>query len=159
MARRVTVAGGGFGIDTREFKNMVRALRQAQPEITRHLRSDLRAAGELVAEDARRRAGEHSTTIAATIKVRTVNAAVAVEAGGGDSPLAGLFELGNAGKGSSQTPSKGGTFRHPVYGRDVWVEQQMHPFLQPAALHNAPAVEKLILGALDAATQTIVLGR
>lgn len=46
--------------------------------------------------------------------------------------IAGLFELGNKGHGKTQTADEGGSFRHPLFGKDVWVEQPMHPFLLPA---------------------------
>lgn len=156
--RTVTVRGAG-GIDTRDFKNVAKALRRAQPELANGLRRDLRVGGLLVAAKAKTIADEHSTTISKTIKVRTSGATVVVTAGGADAPVAAPFELGNTGGRKSASAGRGGTFRHPVYGnRDVWVTQEMHPFLAPAALSEAPKVDAQIGRTLDRVTRTIVEG-
>lgn len=42
-----------------------------------------------------------------------------------------------------------GTFRHPVFGSDTWVEQQTHPFFFPAAAQVAPQVSRDMEAALD----------
>jgi hypothetical protein len=77
-----------------------------------------------MAEDAKRRAS-WSTRIPGTVKASAqgMNTAV-VKAGGASAPHAAAFE--HAGK--------EGPFRHPVHGHDVWVSQDAHPFLHPAAI-------------------------
>jgi hypothetical protein len=58
--------------------------------------------------------------------------------------IAGLFELGNKGKGKSRVATKSGKFRHPVFGdRSVWVDQPMHPYLLRAAMMNERKIEHL----------------
>lgn len=140
----------GYGIDTRDFRAFAKALRVASPEIAKELRVRLRGVGEIVAEEARTRASEHSTTIAATISVRTAGATVSVIAGGPDSLIAALFELGN--KGSRSTD----VFRHPVFGHGAWVSQAMHPYLQPALASKFNEVEIAAVEALDKAIEMVM---
>lgn len=157
--KTVTVLTGGSGIDTTEFKDAVKALRKAEPILQRELRRELRAAGMIVAVEARAIASKSSKTIPPTIKVRTAGATVAIIAGGADAPVAALFELGNTGDRRSSEAAGSGTFRHPVFGRDAWVEQDMHRFLAPAALANLKRVDARIFAALDAVTDTLVHGK
>lgn len=162
MARSITVGGAG-GIDASDFRAVARALRRASPALARDLRHNLRKAGDVVAQEARQIAGQHSTSIPPTIRVRTSGASVSVVAGGGSkgtepAAIAGLFELGNTrGRGRAQVADPSGKFRHPVYGhRNRWADQSMHPFLAPAGERKRPAVEALVEKALDEAVRTIV---
>ena len=131
-------------LDTKDVTRFASQMRKAAPLVYKDLGQNLRAAGELVANDARRRAS-FSSNIPATIKVRRRAAAVAVQAGPGTFPHAGeaaAFEhQGNP-----------GTFRHPVFGhREVWVNQQAHPFLQPAAEANVEQVAQMMENAFEQA--------
>lgn len=148
MARTqtVTIRQPGVGMDTTDFAKFAKALRRAAPKLTRELRGNLRKAGEVVANEARVKAANASVTIPPTIKVRVSGATVAVVAGGAGVPLAGLMEVGN--KGSRMS---GGTFRHPVFGNDVWVTQPTHPYLFPALDENIEAAMVLVTEALDLA--------
>src|SRR5580693_3531007 len=94
MARVIKGAGG---IDTREFKAVAKALRKAQPAMYKELAKNLRAAGKLVANDAKSIAGDHSASIPPTIKVRQRGTAVSVEAGG----VAGAAKLARAIQGAA----------------------------------------------------------
>ena len=140
-------------VDTADFSRFADALKRAAPEIRTRLRPRLQEAGELVAEEARSRAGEVSATVPSSIKVRVTGAAsVAIVAGGSGVPMAGLLELGNAGR------NGGATFRHPVYGnRHAWANQKMHPYLVPALdarAHEAvDAIAKVLDDAVEVATR------
>lgn len=151
MARNTTVTErSGKALNTTAYHDAAKALRLGAKHLNRELRKQLRAGGEIMAIEARKIAGEHSEKIPPTIKVRVAGATVAVVAGGAKAPVAGLFELGNKGKGKSQAASRRGTFRHPVFGnRENWVNQEMHPFLRPAAETTLPEAQEKILQALD----------
>lgn len=149
VTERIT---GGLGVNTSEFRDLARDLRLAGGATNRQFRRNMRGVGELIAQDARARASAHSKTIASTIKVRSAGATVEIRAGGPTVPLAGLFELGNVGgKAKSAKASEGGTFKHPVFGQDVWVSQKMHPYLHPAAEHKFPEALVLLTRAIDTA--------
>lgn len=156
--RTVTVRSReGLGIDTRELHDFVRGLKKANPVLRRSLRRRLRGAGEIVAAEARAIASRDSKSVPPTIKVRTAGASVMVVAGGEGVPLARLLELGNTGGAKSASATRSGRFRHPVYGqRNVWVSQDMHPFLMPAAAANIGRVEAEALAAVDEAIQALV---
>lgn len=83
--------------------------------------------GEEFKETARQIAGQYSSKIPPTIRAVPVPHGVAVRAGSADVPLAALYDLGNKGKGNRRSP----TFRHKVFGHDVWVEQDRHPIFAP----------------------------
>jgi len=52
-----------------------------------------------------------------------------------------------------------GQFRHPVFGnKEVWVDQDMHPFLTPAAERTAPRFTAKLVETLDEVTHTITFG-
>lgn len=129
-------------VDTRAFGRFARALKQTEPELAKGLRTALRAAGELVASDARERAS-YSRRIPGSIRVRTTGLTVSVVAGGAKAPNAGPLEHGG----------REGTFRHPVFGnRGVWVDQPGRPFLHPALYARravaVSAVEAALTGVL-----------
>lgn len=136
--------GGGVGVDTRDLKAFIGALRKASPTAAVGMRESLRAGGEIVAREARTLAGEHSDRIPATIKTRVRGATVSVVAGGANAPVAAPWEMGNKGSRSDST-----TFRHRVFGQDVWVEQARYPFLRPAAKQKAPELEAEVLKVAD----------
>jgi hypothetical protein len=109
--------------DTSELTALAKDLRRASPEAWKECRKQLRAAGFLVANDAKGRLG-YSTRIPASIKVRTTASGnVKVRAGGDLAPNAAPIE--NKGK---------GFVRHPVFGdRERWTEKNSHPaYLGPA---------------------------
>jgi hypothetical protein len=146
-----TLKSGGISVDTTDFRAFAKALRKAAPVLSAEMRTELRAAGEIVAAEARQRASDVSKSVPPTIKVRVSGATVSVVAGGNGKPLAGLLELGNAGSGG------GGKFRHPVFGnKKVWVSQDMHPFLFPALEARADEAQRGILNAVDKAVGIIV---
>ena len=149
----------GYGVDTRDFKLLAKALRTAQAELYAELHAELREMGQIVADEAKAIVSPYSETIPASIKVNVRGASVSVIAGGGgmEKPIAGLFELGNKRGGSkSAALTSRKQFRHPVYGnREVWVNQPMHPFLEPALQKQLPMVEARVTATLDRAARTI----
>jgi hypothetical protein len=79
-------------------------------------------------------AGTDVTGASATVRVSAEKA-----------PHARALEDGNTGSSSTTT------FRHPVYGRDWWANQDMHPFLGPAVASK----ERAIVAAIASAIETI----
>jgi hypothetical protein len=77
-----------------------------------------------------------------------IGASATVGVSAAKAPHARVLEDGNTG--SSPTS----TFRHPVYGRDWWVTQDMHPFLGPAKASK----EKAITAEIAAAIETLGMG-
>ncbi len=109
-------------IDVSDLKRLSVALKKAEPALQKQFLKDLSAAGQIVAARARANAS-FSSRIPRSIRVRRRGVSVSIEAGGTKAPDAAPFEHGG----------QSGTFRHPVFGQDVWVNQQAHPFLHPAA--------------------------
>jgi hypothetical protein len=164
---------GGSGIDTSEFKGVALALKAAQPMLRLELVRSLNAAGDLVAKDAAAIVAPYSESIPPTIKRRRRGVSVVVQAGGGrmwqylpaptsgqveESPLAGLFEMGNKGGSKSAAATGRGVFRHPVFNTGEWVDQEMHPFLSVAGKRNQAKVDALVYEALDAVAEEIAHG-
>lgn len=150
MATR-TISTGGVGIDVTEFKNVSKALRKASTRMPLSLRKKLKDAGEIVAEEARHRSSEHSTTIPGSIKVTTAGATIAIKAGGPGVPMAGLYEIGNT-RGSNN-----GYFRAPLFGdKEHWYDHKMYPFLVASAAAKADDLTAAILTVFDEALSTIV---
>lgn len=110
-------------IDGRELKRLGANLRKFAPEVEKQLKVDIRAAGEIVAEEARLVSGWYSSRIPGSIRSSFRGMSAVVSAGGAKAPHAVPFE-------HDGVP---GSFRHPVFGhREVWVDQRAHPFLSPA---------------------------
>lgn len=129
---------------------IARDMRKLPEETQKAVRPKLRAGGELVAADARVRAG-WSSRIPGTVRVRTSfredREKVSVIAGGSGAPHARPYE---------GIATQGDTFRHPVYGnREVWVAQDKRPFIFPAAEAKGEEVTGLIRAALDDAAASI----
>jgi hypothetical protein len=173
-------------IDAREFRSFARALKLARPALRRETIRNLRAAGDLIAKDAKAIAGEHSESIPPTIKTQVRGMRVGVQAGGKGNAraafnapygtltsnkalrqaeegiaLAGLYELGNKGESNkSSAAAERGVFRHPVFGHaDRWVDQERHPFLVPAAKKNEAKTQALVREALDKAMEVVVVAK
>lgn len=109
-------------IDTTGLRAFARSLRYVSVECAGRLRGTMLEVAELVAEEARRRCESDQARETIRAKVNGVNASV--EAG---TTIGRLMERGNTGGKSDAT-----TFRHPTFGHDPWVDQDMHPFLAPA---------------------------
>ena len=139
-------------INTSDFRKAARALKKAQPMLYKEVARSVTLAASLVASDAKVIAGEHSESIPPTIRKRRRGLAAEVVAGGPQTPIAGLYEKGNKGG------SKGDTFRHPVYGRDVWVQQPRYPFLAPSGRKNKAKIDALVIGGCERVRAFIING-
>lgn len=131
------------GIEASDLTKLQRDLKKANGDALKLFRAALKKGGDVVADSARSRIAGTSQRIASSIRVGATNKGVYVRAGSKAAPHAAAFEnFGNA-----------GTFRHPVFGnRDVWVEQQAHPFLVPSLEGNLDKVVDLVLEYLDQLT-------
>lgn len=143
---RSSRSGSLVTIDLSELREFSAIIRQTSPKVYRALGDGLREAGMVIADEARARSSTFSTRIPASIRVRKVGIRVSVTAGDENALDAAPLE------------NKGieGFFRHPVFGnRDVWVNQQAHPYLRPAAEaqgeRTADKVLESIARALDQA--------
>lgn len=137
----------GIEIDTSAFNKFARDLKRAEPALAKSLRTNLKLAGELVAVDARARAG-FSSRIPGKIKVGVAGKRIRVYVQKIPAPHAGeerAFEHGG----------RGGKFRHPVFGGNNWVAQEAKPFLRPAALAGRVAVERAAKRAVDDAMREL----
>lgn len=124
----------GVGIDARDLLRTAKALKSLDDRaFIRQLRRDLRTAAGPVLARAKANAGQVSAAVARSIVIETAfttkRTGVFVVAKrsrmpAGHESLPGLLERGQGGR--------GGSFRHPVFGRDVYVTQPTHPFLAPA---------------------------
>ena len=123
-----------FHIDASQLRSFASDLRRETRAIQRNIRTELKDAGEVVADEAREIVGEYSTKVAESIRVRARSSgSVVIEAGGEGLPEAYLFERGNADSGPTAE-----TWRHPVFGSltTSWQEQPMHRYLGPALEKN-----------------------
>jgi hypothetical protein len=132
-------------VDTRSLSRLSRELRAAAPDAQRAARARIKAAAEVVAQDARQRAS-FSRRIPDSIVVRGSGLRMKIVAGGDKAPDAAPLE----------NQGRQGTFRHPVFGnRERWVNQQARPFLAPALdAHRemvANEIEAAVVEAVDRA--------
>lgn len=109
-----------------EIEHLIRDLGKIPQDLKRELRPGLRAAGRVVADEAKVRAS-WSTRIPGATRVSVTfsgkRPGVSVVVNKTKAPDARPFEHGG----------RTGIFRHPVFGnRDVWVSQKARPFLAPA---------------------------
>lgn len=130
-----------------EIERLIHDMGRIPDDLRKKLRPQLRAAGRLVADDAKLRAS-WSTRIPRAIGVRTsftkTRPGVSVVVNRKKAPHGRPFEHGG----------EPGKFRHPVYGnRRVWVSQTARPFLAPAMRAKADAAGRRITEAVDEATR------
>lgn len=158
MARATSIATSG-SVDTSDLKAFIRALRKASPTAARGMRTRMRAAGAIVATEAKAIASQHSDSIPPTIHTTVYGASVAVRAGKGVA-LAAIYELGNKGSGGRDD----GSFRHPVFEQgddgllqetDAWVDQDRWAFLKPAAEAKGVELEAEIMKLADEVADVI----
>ncbi len=124
------------------------ALRRMPVETRRELRPALRRAGNRVKSRAAGNAAWSSRippSLAVVLSTSMRRSAVAISARASVAPHARPYE-GITGAGS---------FRHPVFGGDVWVAQATRPFLAPAALAEQAAVVEELGQAVTKALNTL----
>lgn len=113
------------------YTQLLRKLKRLAPETNKELRKELRSLSDEVAQDARTNAG-WSNRIPAAIGVTVTNKGAGVKVSRKKAPHGSLFERGNAGARSAAS------FRHPVFGQNVYVSQPTRPFIQPAVDAREP---------------------
>lgn len=123
-----------------QFSALARDLNKMGPAQRRRLRTEFDRIGQAALSDARSRAGAWSRRIPSAISTRpitdTTRGRVGVElrVSKDKAPHARAFEgLG-----------QGGSFRHPVFGRDKWVTQATRPFVWPAARGRAADAQRAV---------------
>lgn len=126
-----------------DVERFVKHFGKVPQDVKREIRPALRAAGRIVADDAKRRAA-WSTRIPKATRVSVALAqrrpGVSVVVNRKKAPHARPYEHGG----------RPGRFRHPVYGnRRVWVPQQARPFLEPALEARGDAAAAQIEQAVD----------
>lgn len=136
-----TEAGGvgtGISMDAHELTRLAEDLWAGARNIDPRASYMLIDIGKQVQTKARNKASsDGSLQIPPTIRGGLVTPhEYRIEAGGESVPIAGLWELGNRGGSERST-----TFRHPVWGnKNVWVEQNRYPYLQPALRETEPMI-------------------
>jgi hypothetical protein len=142
-------SGVSIVCDTKALSRLARDLRFAAPEVWKATRVQLRAAGQIVADDWKARAGAWSTTVPGSIKVRVTSGGnVKVVAGGAASPVAAPAE----------NHGRAGTFRAPLFGdREHWYDHKAHPDgAEALAAHQdevAEAIENAVAEAVERALE------
>ena len=130
-----------------EIERLIKDLGKIPDDLRRKLRPRLRAAGRVVADDAKARAS-WSTRIPRAIRVSTSFTArrpgVSVVVDKKKAPHGRPYEHGG----------QPGTFRHPRWGdRRSWFEQRARPFLAPALAAKGDTAGRLITEAVDETTR------
>ena len=137
-----------FTIDVRGLRRLSRDLRAAAPAMAVELPTGLKAAGSVVAEEAKSQSS-WSTRIPGSVKTRASGTTATVIAGGSAAPDAAPFE--NRGK--------TGAFRHPVFGNvGVWVSQQARPFLAPSLEAKSTELTAAVEAVLDRVIEGLTRG-
>lgn len=130
-------------IEHQQVASFARQLANVPTELRRELRPALRSSGEKVAARVRANASWSSRIPAATkTKVSfSKSGGVMVFTDQKAAPHARPLEFGNAGMFN----------RHPVFGRDTWVDQPTRPFFMPAVAASEQDVVREIQNAIDKA--------
>jgi hypothetical protein len=138
-------SGVSIIVDTKALSRLAADLRRAAPEAWKTTRVQLRAAGQIVADDWRARASGWSTTVPGSVRVLVTSGGnVKVRAGGPRAPVAAPAE----------NHGRAGTFRHPLFAdRNHWYDQKAHPDgAEALAAHQdevAQAIENAITATVD----------
>ena|SRR5436190_7843283 len=134
-----------MAIDSTSVKALAETWGTVPAELRVRLRPALRAAGQLIANQARANAS-WSDRIPGAIGVTTSfssRGGVKVRVSATKAPHARALE----------GVTRDNTFRHPVFGKDVWVEQPTRPFLFPAVRAKRNQAMEAISAAIMAATK------
>lgn len=130
-----------FKVDTRDLTRLSRELQRTAPQAHAALKVAFRAAGGIVANDARNRSSKYSKRIPGSIRLIVRSNTVLIRAGGAAAPNAAPIE--NHGKGH---------VRHPIPRTDKWTDKNSPPaFLGP----SVDAHQALINGAIEAVYKAV----
>ena len=140
------MSGAEVRMDYHGLRPMVRELGAMAPVVRKELRRGFRAAGESAGRRAKAKAS-WSTRIPGAIVVRPLTGANS----------AGVFLRVNSARAPHARPYEGmggaRTFRHPVFGQDVWVAEATRPYLRPAVQESRGDAEKAAIDAVHAAAR------
>jgi len=157
-----TGAGVTTHADTTEFKRLFDKSSQVDKKLMTALRRNIRVAGERAADASRREvdSGGPSKTglrmgIAAGIKVKVMTGAragVTIVASSAQMPAGkgSLVRAWEIGGGSA----KG--WRHPVFGKDVWVTQKGHPYFAKTIFDRRNDVRAAVEKAMEEAARSLI---
>ena len=139
---RTSVSTGSIYVDTAELKALARDLARAHPVLSKELKLQVRAAGDLVKEEAKRRTG-YSKRIPRSLRTSVTAFGTTEKVVAGGAKAADAAPIENRGKGFP---------RHPLFGtRTHWYTTNRPAFLAPALEDKAEEVAELIAQATDRA--------
>ena len=130
---------GSFGIDPRSPKDvqkLMRDLRKIDPELVKETRKRFKSAAGPALADVRRRQPSRSGRLRRQTKIRVTRGRAEIRS---SAPHARISEFGG---------------RHPLWGRDQWVNQPPSPAVFPGtAAHRADFVRQAEAALVVAATK------
>lgn len=137
----------GLTVDTASFRELFARSSQVQPKLRAALRRRIRDAAKGLAGEVQSEVGGRGeglrAGIAAGIKVDVMTGAaregVRIRSTG---PLAQAWES-----------SRG--WRHPVFGHDVWVRQQGHPYFRRTIFEGRDKVREAVEAAMTEAVESL----
>lgn len=123
-----------------DWREVQRTLKKLAPDAAKAMNRAIRREAKKVQADARRGYAEYSTRIGRAVGVSVSSKHVALRLSAKKAPHGPINEFGG---------------RHPVFGnRNVWVEQEARPRLEPAVdEHREPIRERIAEEVIDAARQ------
>lgn len=137
-----------IAIDATRILSFAVQLRDVPKEIQKDLRRNILDAADVIVQRARSNASWSSripNAISARVRFGT-GSAVRIVVDSRQAPHARPYE------GIGQ---RGETFRHPLFGKDIWVEQQRRPFLVPAIRQHEDDVVKGVQDAINSAFSSL----
>lgn len=134
---------------SRPIANVGDRLRRVPDELRTKTRAAIRTAATPIAAQAKRNAS-WSSRIPRAIRIGTrftgKNAGVTIRVALRTAPHGRAFE-------DLSGKSRNGTFRHPVFGRDRWVNQKTRPFISPAVRDHREET----ISSVDAAITSVLV--
>lgn len=122
-----------IAIETDELVVFAKILKLSDKIIYKHMHARLKDAGKVVADEAKKNAS-WSTKIPGAIKVQSTMGSVSISVSGRRAPGARVLEH----------EGRQGKFRHPVFNKGGWANQDARPFITPALASKREEVMHLI---------------
>lgn len=140
-----------MGVEYSSIRGLVRGFGKVPIELRKELRPRLRTSGERLRADMRRRAAYSSRipgAIGLTVRFTARGGGIRLTVNSRRAPHARVLERGNL-------AGRAAVFRHPVFGRDVWVTQPTRPFFFPALKAGRSQVKENVRGAVVASLREV----
>jgi hypothetical protein len=140
-----------MGVEYDSVRALAAGFGKVPAELRKELRPRLRTSGEHLRADMRRRASYSSRipgAIGLTVRFSARGGGIRLNVNSRRAPHARVLERGNLG-------GRADTFRHPVFGRDVWVTQATRPFFFPALKAGRAQIKDNIRGAVVASLREV----